>query len=466
MFRQDNRKRRAFERKIDSVEIDRNVDYPHRLNFYYTPPLQEVTVEEFEQWAIDRLRVLNELEICEAKGQWVEDKPNGGSLGQVMKPVLDKYLPLSSGFSGKNKAAVIEQERKKDHYSHFILRLAFSRSENLRNRFIRLEKELFKLRYYTDMVNERQEFIKSLNFAWVPVGEEEKRHLEETQNWSMPEKEYFKLEFENVADLVERRQVFLHKGKAYVPISLQQDLVFNQFTKELDRALLATGKALPRLDEDGRLVKILHHLAEGGLPSNRTKINIDSEITADQVDELAVKHFPMCMRHMHLSARSRHHAYYDNRTQYGLFLKGIGLSVEESLKFWRSIFNTLTDDQYKKQNYSYNIRHSYGLEGSRNDYKSKDCIEIIRSTDMSKHAGCPFRGLDMNKLIDELRSMGITDTQEIGKIKDLVSKNRHHVACGMVYEFTHKNDTRQLEHTIHSPIEYFQRSFSLEKEES
>lgn len=30
--------------------------WPHRLNFYDHPPDEEMTVEEFETWAIDRLR--------------------------------------------------------------------------------------------------------------------------------------------------------------------------------------------------------------------------------------------------------------------------------------------------------------------------------------------------------------------------------------------------------------------------
>ena len=30
--------------------------YEHRLNFYDVPPTDEITLEEFEQWAIDRLR--------------------------------------------------------------------------------------------------------------------------------------------------------------------------------------------------------------------------------------------------------------------------------------------------------------------------------------------------------------------------------------------------------------------------
>jgi DNA primase large subunit len=31
-------------------------EYPHRLNFYTVPPTVDITLEQFEQWAIDRLR--------------------------------------------------------------------------------------------------------------------------------------------------------------------------------------------------------------------------------------------------------------------------------------------------------------------------------------------------------------------------------------------------------------------------
>jgi DNA primase large subunit len=33
-----------------------NLEYKHRLNFYILPPTADITLEQFEQWAIDRLR--------------------------------------------------------------------------------------------------------------------------------------------------------------------------------------------------------------------------------------------------------------------------------------------------------------------------------------------------------------------------------------------------------------------------
>jgi DNA primase large subunit len=56
--RVDAKRRADFDPKRQQFAVAsyKNVDYPHRLNFYETPPTAEITLEQFEQWAIDRLR--------------------------------------------------------------------------------------------------------------------------------------------------------------------------------------------------------------------------------------------------------------------------------------------------------------------------------------------------------------------------------------------------------------------------
>lgn len=54
--------------------------------------------------------------------------------------------------------------------------------------------------------------------------------------------------------------------------------------------------------------------------------------------QLSGKSFPLCMRQLHQSLRENHHLRHGGRMQYGLFLKGIGLSLEQALQFWRSEF--------------------------------------------------------------------------------------------------------------------------------
>lgn len=55
--RVDPKRRHVDSRKRQHVESAyKEEQYPHRLNFYATPPTADITLEQFEQWAIDRLR--------------------------------------------------------------------------------------------------------------------------------------------------------------------------------------------------------------------------------------------------------------------------------------------------------------------------------------------------------------------------------------------------------------------------
>jgi len=52
-------KRRATihaSRKQFATTSFKELEYKHRLNFYGVPPTADITLEQFEQWAIDRLR--------------------------------------------------------------------------------------------------------------------------------------------------------------------------------------------------------------------------------------------------------------------------------------------------------------------------------------------------------------------------------------------------------------------------
>lgn len=200
---------------------------------------------KLEYMADESYTVLAELEACSFRNKGFEETK------EYMTSILDKHMPLSQNSS---RSPALQEERRKDHYSHFILRLAFSSTEDLRSRFVRLESQLFKLRFQDNDARDRQEFVEGLNFDWEKVGEAERRELSAELQAANPgakrleEDGYFKVDWERVPELVEKRLVFLKRGKAYVPVREQTSMVVSEFTRRLHSAL----EVSVRVDAFGR----------------------------------------------------------------------------------------------------------------------------------------------------------------------------------------------------------------------
>jgi DNA primase large subunit len=319
-------------------------DYAHRMNFYTIPPTGDVSLEEFEEWGIARLKVLAELEACQFRNKTPAETE------EYMRPILDKHMRLSSN---RSKSSELDMERKKDHYSHWTLRLAFSGTADLRQRFARLETQLFKLRLQQDDGVEKKAFIDSLPMSWETVSAHEKSMwLDELKAATSvrgggDEESWFKVDWEKVPELVERRQVLLKRGTAYVHVREQLSMVVNEFSRTLESGLELAARNLPRLDEDNRLSPILHNLSQSFVApdagySESSSIGDMASINAASIDGLS-EHFPLCMRNLHRELRKNSHLKHYGRLQYTLFLKGIGLSLQECIVFWRKSFKLIAD---------------------------------------------------------------------------------------------------------------------------
>ncbi|KIS68271.1 DNA primase subunit PRI2 [Mycosarcoma maydis] len=449
--------------------------YAHRLNFYTLPPTHEVTIEQFESWAIDRLKVLAEIESSQARNRTY------GETKDAVNALAKRLLPLNANTALKTTDLLAE--RLKDHVSHFVLRLAFCRSEDLRRRFVKAESLLFRLRFETDDAVERESFMRDLKLDWQPVSSEEKSMYREQLVATHPKmattfesETFFKVDWTRVTDLVEKRRVFMRAGQAWVPIKEQSSLVLAEFQSRLLRDLEMTARALPRLDEDDRLLPVLSHLSMGflaGISTDYTGSSITADgsttVTAGMVDALVKTHAPMCMKNLQSTLTTTGHLKHYGRLQYNLFLKELGLPVEEALVFWRRSFKHITDDKFNKE-YRYNIRHGYGLEGRRMNYPAKSCARILTQDQpgpQDSH-GCPFRHFSTTNLSTAMVQHYGLNQAEQSEILASVKQGHYHVACTRIFEITHQRQGVKKGQgldgrgeTVTHPNRYFESSWKL-----
>eukprot|EP00624_Nannochloropsis_granulata_P007355 evm.model.NODE_7315_length_18975_cov_30.659973.2 len=101
------------------------------LSLYNTAPQAEITLEEFELYALDRLQVLRTIESLRLRGV------KGDEFKMKLEEVIATCLPMSQGSV---------EEVRKDQVSHFILRIAYCKTEDLRRWFLKQESELFRFR--------------------------------------------------------------------------------------------------------------------------------------------------------------------------------------------------------------------------------------------------------------------------------------------------------------------------------
>ncbi|KAI8000711.1 putative DNA primase large subunit [Camellia lanceoleosa] len=93
-----------------------------------------------------------------------------------------------------------------------------------------------------------------------------------------------------------------------------------------------------------------------------------------------------------IELREDHHLKHGGRMQLGLFLKSVGLTLDDALAFWKAEFSPKVGAERFDKEYAYGIRHNYEKEGKRIDYTPYSCQKIISSTPgVGDHHGCPFR---------------------------------------------------------------------------
>ena len=277
-------------------------------------------------------------------------------------------------------------------------------------------------------------------------------------------KQYCKFDFLSGLSLVGRRKCFVHQGYIYLHTSQLFSIIADEFRKDLSEALLFSYRNLPTIAKDQRLAELLKYVSRKELLDFEydEKSNIKGTVNLANIDQFAKSvHFPPCMKVLHDKLSENHHLRHFGRLQYGLFLKGIGMSMEESLSFWKTKFAGKIDGEKFDKNYSYNIRHSYGKEGKRTDYTPWSCSRIIPQVPGSgEYHGCPFKYFKDEVLSDFLVKKYHLEAKDLIPIMEKKREGAPQVACIKTWDASHKIDTK--DNVGNHPNAYF--SSSLESE--
>lgn len=406
------------------------VSIPWTLSYYLEDPNVEIDIEDLERCSLERLQMLKDIEI---------------------------YSGLKEG--GKTLHSKVCQYSKKldeteDKVGHFMLKLAFCREEALSKWYINLESKLFKWRL-ADEDAAIAALKHELRITYQELTSEERQSMRNSDVNYLGDKVYYKVPLRQAAILLNKPGVLPWKGNVLLPKEQMK-----QVACELFRTVLASScvNAEKTIIDDQRMSNLFARLKNPATEVMPAKFG-GSRVELASLDSFAHAHFPPCMKSLYFQLKQTHHLKHRSRLQLGLFLKGIGLSYEDSLRMWRAEFTqVMTLDKFVK-GYEYNIKHNYAKVGKMADYTPWGCQKLIHSAPASEgdSKGCPFK----NSPPDELRRLLTTYTSDFSVLAPLVEQAARHpqVSCINLFKAVHPDcDVASRDQVGHHPNSYFDAS--------
>jgi len=426
----------------------------HLFNFcsYYVSPEPTTNIICFSAFTTPKNKVLRKIEEMKTR-----------NLSQDMfRSQLDTSIKTNLTISSSDSKKVNVSESKKiDVASHFILRAAYCRTEDLRRWFLAQECRLF--RHRLESVSNKshggnndalREFLAHNDFDLDRVTRNEKDSLRD-KLMSIPggpnpvefhTTEYYRVPFIQALELVSRRECYIEGGYAYVPLGRIVSIVAAKFRASLSKSLALAAGVFGQVAHDeqariGPLLKGMNSQYTGpGAPNAVVGLDGEEVLSAATVDALAEQSMPLCMQQLHTGLKRDHKLKHQGRLQYGLFLKGAGMSLEEhTLFFQREFTRIMTSEQFNKQ-YAYGIRHTHGKEGKRASYTPYNCMKIILGNPPQsgvEHHGCPYKHYDDANLSALLGKLKIGNVSDRDAIMALKKDGNFQLACAKHFEVTH-----------------------------
>lgn len=446
------------------------------LSFYAEPPNVEVSVREFEEFTRDRLKALHALDracgydarleqIVEVKGR-ISKELSTLTLGYPQAAAADAYLSSKAEFV------------RRDAISHFALRLAFCKTRDAREWFLRQEQRLFVLRFDALSATAKEAYVAASGVRCRKFEAPSPQALRDLQQRTAGAKiwrgdgppdwdpSFFEMPFTEVTPpLIAARKIVISNGVAFVPSSALKLILAKKFKDHLSRCLDIAFQGLPAVLGDPRVGSFLQYLQDYGMQllvaPKSSSDDAGEKLSCDNFEELMLRSFPPCMRRMVEKQREqKKHLKHLGRLQLRPFLKECGFSIDESFKWWKQELckDPEIDSNSYEKNYMYDVEHAYGKKGHLQGQNGFGCPKIIGfpAESAGQVHGCPFKLLDAAALRQQLHRWQLPESRVV-EVEKLINNGKHfQLAC--IEHFKALHPGHEGDGVGNTPGDYFRES--------
>jgi len=268
-------------------------------SLYATPPSRSLALTQFGDLGAERLTILKKLEHYDSStssslsgGPRIDgDSPEAGK--DVARLIQRYYLDSKalSATSATGDGVPITAEEK-DYASHYILKLVMCRNLECRTWFLKYETMLFRHKFKALSTNDQTKFLRTnglMGDDCSPLTASEwednaagirKAHQSASSSPSnyvshastssevVERRNFYKVRFQMVPDVIASRTVYVKGGWAFVPRSKLLKMVSDVFRMKLSKGLAAGQTKIATLlqgEERQRLGPIIKHLERKAL---------------------------------------------------------------------------------------------------------------------------------------------------------------------------------------------------------
>ena len=377
---------------------------------------------------------------------------------RIARERINKFVQKLQWYPGEGvNRANIEKEIYEEFAGHGLLRLVAAEDPRVQGWLVEQEGDLFDWRFRKAKTTEIKIEVAKYLFG-------EKNVIAPRDLWARfdIEKQPFKefkmkarrsgsmaVHFTCVPKMISSRSALLINGWVVALIDDFAGSVKSAFEKVLRTRIGESKESLDRIMRGSVSEPIME------LKKELSKIIHSMSVTSGKIEWGGYKLFtrqsvfPQCMMDLYNEVMSQGHISHEERLQLGLFLKNIGMSVDEQLLFWyeKAVDNVgMTYDQFANGAPGYQIRYMYGLEGGRTDYSAHKCASI------QDRGYCSFLHQSVANIDENIRKeiKNPSNLQEdlMRELSRKVVDKKPGEACALMFQLRYKWRSYPVKHPI------------------